>query len=219
MKSFRSHAHADLLNISLAALAILAIAIVVPDARADARGEQLYRNCSICHGPDAQGIPLQLAPALSNLSEKYIVEQLKKYKSGIRGAHEKDIAGLRMLPMSQTLLTEEDMQAVASHIVSLGSSPIEATLEGGDPVKGQTLYATCLACHGPDGKGNDLLNAPSLIHQHDWYQLTQLKNFKEGIRGGNPQDITGAQMRPMAMMLVDEQAMKDVIAYIQTLSK
>tara|TARA_Y100000814_G_scaffold289145_1_gene261661 strand:+ start:563 stop:1174 length:612 start_codon:yes stop_codon:yes gene_type:complete len=203
----------------MAALAILAIALPAPNADADARGEQLYRNCLICHGPDGQGIPLQLAPALSNLSEKYIVEQLKKYKSGLRGAHEKDVAGLRMLPMSQTLLTEEDMQAVASHIVSLGSSPIEATLEGGDPVKGQSLYATCLACHGPDGKGNDLLNAPSLIHQHDWYQLTQLKNFKEGVRGGNPQDITGAQMRPMAMMLTDEQAMKDVIAYIQTLSK
>tara|TARA_B100000519_G_C14257148_1_gene445654 strand:- start:4375 stop:4986 length:612 start_codon:yes stop_codon:yes gene_type:complete len=203
----------------MAALAILAIALPAPNADADARGEQLYRNCLICHGPDGQGIPLQLAPALSNLSEKYIVEQLKKYKSGLRGAHEKDVAGLRMLPMSQTLLTEEDMQAVASHIVSLGSSPIETTLEGGDPVKGQSLYATCLACHGPDGKGNDLLNAPSLVHQHDWYQLTQLKNFKEGVRGGNPQDITGAQMRPMAMMLTDEQAMKDVIAYIQTLSK
>ena len=160
-----------------------------------------------------------LDTAISNLSEKYIVGQLKKYKSGIRGAHEKDIAGLRMLPMSKTMLTEEDMQAVASHIVSLGSSPIDPTLEGGDPAKGQTLYATCLACHGPDGKGNDLLNAPSLIHQHDWYQLTQLKNFKDGIRGGNPQDITGAQMRPMAMMLGDEQGMKDVIAYIQTLSK
>ncbi|MCH2613160.1 MAG: c-type cytochrome [Opitutales bacterium] len=203
----------------MAALAILAIALPAPNADADARGEQLYRNCLICHGPDGQGIPLQLAPALSNLSEKYIVEQLKKYKSGLRGAHEKDVAGLRMLPMSQTLLTEEDRLAVASDIVSLGSSPIEATLEGGDPVKGQSLYATCLACHGPDGKGNDLLNAPSLIHQHDWYQLTQLKNFKEGVRGGNPQDITGAQMRPMAMMLTDEQAMKDVIAYIQTLSK
>ena len=219
MKSLRSHVHAVSSRVSIATIAILAIATVVPNADADARGEQLYRNCSICHGPDAKGIPLQLAPALSNLSEKYIVEQLKKYKSGIRGAHEKDVAGLRMLPMSRTLLTEEDMQAVASHIVSLGSSPIEATLEGGDPAEGQVTYQTCLACHGPDGKGNDLLNAPSLIHQHDWYQLTQLKNFKEGIRGGNPQDITGAQMRPMAMMLVDEQAMKDVIAYIQTLSK
>lgn len=188
-------------------------------ARADSRGEQLYRNCTICHGPDGQGIELQLAPALTNLSEKYLVEQLKKFKSGMRGAHAEDLAGLRMLPMSQTLATEEDMIAVSQYIVSLGSSPIEPTLDGGDPVKGQATYATCLACHGPDGKGNDLLNAPSLINQHDWYQLTQLKNFKSGVRGSNPQDIAGAQMRPMSMLLADEQMMKDVIAYIQTLDQ
>ena len=44
-----------------------------------------------------------------------------------------------------------------------------------------------------------------------------LKKFKEGVRGTNPQDIGGMQMRPMSMTLVDEQAMKDVIAYIRTL--
>ncbi len=219
MKSVRSYAEARSTKSILLALSFLAALISGTGLRADSRGEQLYRNCSICHGPDGQGIPLQLAPALTNLSEKYLVEQLKKFKSGIRGAHPDDHAGLRMLPMSQTLLTEEDMQAVASYIVSLGSSPIDPTLEGGDPVKGQATYATCLACHGPDGKGNDLLNAPSLINQHDWYQLTQLKNFKSGVRGGNPQDITGAQMRPMSMLLADEQMMKDVLAYIHTLGK
>ena len=49
--------------------------------------------------------------------------------------------------------------------------------------------------------------------------LAQLKKFKEGIRGAHPKDITGMQMRPMAMILPDEQAMKDVIAYIQTIAK
>jgi len=219
MKSVRSYAELSSSKSILLALSLLAATLTSSVVRADSRGEQLYRNCTICHGPDGQGIPLQLAPALTNLSEKYLVEQLKKFKSGIRGAHPDDHAGLRMLPMSQTLATEEDMEAVAKYIVSLGSSPIEPTLEGGDPVKGQATYATCLACHGPDGKGNDQLNAPSLVNQHDWYQLTQLKNFKSGVRGGNPQDITGAQMRPMSMLLVDEQMMKDVIAYIQTLEK
>jgi cytochrome c553 len=111
------------------------------------------------------------------------------------------------------------MKAVASHIAELPSTSVESILEGGNATNGQALYAVCQACHGPDGKGNDLLNAPSLLNQYDWYQLTQLKNFKSGIRGTNPQDITGAQMRPMSMILADEQAMKDVIAYIQTLSK
>jgi len=53
---------------------------------------------------------------------------------------------------------------------------------------------------------------------NDWYMLSQLKKFKEGIRGTNPQDIGGMQMRPMSMTLVDEQAMKDVIAHIRAVS-
>lgn len=219
MKSSGSLAEFISLKSPIYVLSLIVAILSGSVAQADTRGEQLYRNCAICHGPDGQGIELQLAPALTNLSEKYIVEQLKKFKSGIRGKHHKDLGGLRMLPMAQTMVSEADMQAVASHLVSLGSSAVEATLEGGDATKGQALYAVCLACHGPDGKGNDLLNAPSLVNQHDWYQLTQLKNFKEGIRGADPRDITGAQMRPMSMILADEQAIKDVIAYIQTLSK
>ncbi len=219
MKSIRSHAEFFSSKSLLVALTFFSAILSGSAVKADTRGEQLYRNCTICHGPDGQGIPLQLAPALTGLSEKYLVEQLKKFKSGMRGAHAEDVAGLRMLPMAKTMVTEEDMQAVASYIVSLGSSPIEPTLEGGDPVKGQATYATCLACHGPDGKGNDLLNAPSLVNQHDWYQLVQLKNFKSGVRGSNPQDIAGAQMRPMSMLLADDQMMKDVIAYINTLGK
>ena len=35
----------------------------------------------------------------------------------------------------------------------------------------------------------------------DWYMATQLKNFKEGIRGAHPQDMYGAQMALMAAML------------------
>ena len=219
MKSSRSLAEFVSLKSPICVLSLIVAILYGSVAQADTRGEQLYRNCTICHGPDAEGIPLQLAPALSGLSEKYIFEQLKKFKSGFRGKHTDDKAGLRMLPMAQTLSSEEDMQSVASHIVGLASSQVEASLEGGDAMKGQALYAVCQACHGPDGKGNDLLNAPSLLNQYDWYHLTQLKNFKSGVRGTNPQDITGAQMRPMSMILADEQAMKDVIAYIQTLSK
>jgi len=77
----------------------------------------------------------------------------------------------------------------------------------------------CAACHGADGKGNVQMNAPPLAGQHDWYLLAQLKKFKAGHRGLNPKDVTGGQMRPMAMTLADEQAMKNVVAHIQTLGK
>jgi cytochrome c oxidase subunit 2 len=121
--------------------------------------------------------------------------------------------------MAALLTSEADITAVAKYISSLPSKPTEVTITGGDAEKGKMLYATCQACHGADAAGNDLLNAPSLQNQHDWYLVAQLHKFKDGVRGSNPQDTTGAQMRPMAMMLTDEQAMKDVVAYIHSLSK
>lgn len=88
----------------------------------------------------------------------------------------------------------------------------------GDAAKGKVLYTTCVACHGPNGEGNEQLNSPSLIGLQDWYIIRQLNNFKEGIRGGDPRDIYGAQMRPMAMTLPDEQSVADVTAYIVSLN-
>ncbi len=52
---------------------------------------------------------------------------------------------------------------------------------------------------------------------NDWYMLAQLKKFKGNIRGNSPKDIEAMSMKPIVALLKDEQAMKDVIAYIQTL--
>lgn len=106
--------------------------------------------------------------------------------------------------------------ALAS-MVSLGYSAV--ALGAGDPVKGKALYATCGACHGPNGEGMEALNAPALAGQEDWYVIRQLQNFKNGIRGSNPKDIYGMQMAPMAQILPDDQAMEDVAAYIESLGK
>ncbi|MCH6255309.1 c-type cytochrome [Puniceicoccaceae bacterium K14] len=202
----------------LATLAVAVSATAVASAE-DARGKQLYTNCLACHGPDGYGNQLLNAPAIAGLSEKYIVNQLQKFHDGIRGGDVRDAAGLQMRPMAMTVPTEEDKTAVAKYVASLPVKKQEKTLEGGDPEKGKILYTTCAACHGQSAEGNDLMNSPSLQGQHDWYLASQLKHFKEGIRGANPQDISGAQMRPMAMMLTDEQAIKDVIAYIESLSE
>ena len=94
---------------------------------------------------------------------------------------------------------------------------VEDTLHDGEAEAGKASYATCATCHGTDGKGNQQLNAPGLVDLPDWYMLTQLHKFKSGVRGANPNDVTGAQMAPMATTLKDEQAMKDVIAHIKTL--
>ena len=51
----------------------------------------------------------------------------------------------------------------------------------------------------------------------DWYMVTQLKNFRGGIRGAHPQDMHGSQMALMAAMLTSDQAINDLVAYINSL--
>jgi len=181
------------------------------------RGEALYKLCAQCHGPEGTGNPTIAAPTLAGLPTWYVESQVHKFRDGVRGAHPDDMAGLRMGPMARTLRSDDDVKAVAAYVGSLPPTSPDATLEGGDATRGQALFALCTTCHGPDAAGNQTLFAPKLRHNSDWYMLAQLQKFKAGLRGANPQDTTGMLMRPMALTLPDEQAMKDVVAYILTL--
>jgi cytochrome c oxidase subunit 2 len=51
----------------------------------------------------------------------------------------------------------------------------------------------------------------------DWYLERQLQYFKDGVRGSHADDIYGDQMAMVAGVLVGENAIKDVVAYINTL--
>jgi cytochrome c553 len=183
-----------------------------------ARGEVLYKLCDQCHGPAGEGSRLALAPSIAGLPEWYVLRQLKGFRQGHRGRHFDDITGMRMRPMARVLDSEADVEAAAAYVSSLPIQDPEPELEGGDAARGQTLYTVCIACHGPDGSGNEALGSPPIHHSNDWYMLTQLQHFKAGVRGTAPGDVQGALMRPMSMTLADEQAMKDVIAFIVTLS-
>ena len=66
--------------------------------------------------------------------------------------------------------------------------------------------------------GNPVLNSPRLAGMSDWYMVIQLQKFRSGLRGDHPEDIYGLQMVPFATLLPDEQALVDVVAYINTLS-
>ncbi len=93
-----------------------------------------------------------------------------------------------------------------------------AAQAAGDVEKGKVLYTICTACHGPNAEGNPALNAPANAGQDPWYLTRQLKNFRIGIRGAHPDDTFGAQMRPMAMMLANEQDITDVVAYLTSMT-
>jgi cytochrome c oxidase subunit 2 len=211
-------------NRELVVLAVwLALAAGAPShgasAQENARGEALFGLCSQCHGAAGRGDRLALAPSIAGLNQWYVEAQLVKFQGGVRGAHPDDVAGLRMGPMSRTLFTAEDVSAVAAHVSSLPAERPPSVLSGGDPEQGKVVFTICIQCHGPDAGGNPDLHVPPLRYASDWYLFTQLKKFKAGIRGTDPTDQYGLLMRSMALTLTDEQTMKNVIAYIGTLSE
>jgi len=205
---------------ALVTAGLLATGCTKPDAAATPiTGKELFASCTACHGAAGEGNASIAAPSIAGLPAWYVEAQLVKFRTGVRGAHPDDIEGLRMRPMSRQLANEAEVKRVAEYVASMPVVKQAKTLEGGDATAGAAAYATCLACHGPNGAGNEALKAPPIAGQADWYLFAQLKKFKAGIRGANPKDTSGGTMRPMAMTLADEQAMKNVLAHVSTLSR
>ncbi len=204
---------------SLILLGLLSICGVTAQAQDIEAGKKTWGSvCVACHGANGEGNKAMNAPANAGQEAWYVVRQLKNFKEGIRGTHEKDIYGAQMRPMTMTLATDDDINNVAAYLETLPAPKAPTTVEG-DAKKGKSLYAVCVACHGAKGEGNKALNAPRLTGQHDWYIARQIENYRDGVRGSDPKDIFGQQMRPMSMTLTNEEAIRDVTAYISTLGE
>lgn len=203
--------------VSIAVLVWL-LSLSIGDAQDLVRGQQIYKLCSACHGERGQGNQMYSAPAIAGITPWYIELQLQKFQTGLRGYHANDVAGLQMRPMARVLKSEDDVKSIAAYVSGLTPVQPSRTLAG-DTARGKDLYGTCSACHGLDGKGNEAIKAPSLLHQADWYLVSQLKKYRDGLRGAHKDDIGGAPMRAMTMLLQDEQSLNDIAAYVLSLEK
>ncbi|MDH3652941.1 MAG: cytochrome c [Myxococcales bacterium] len=190
-----------------------------PDTASLKYSEDLYDGCVQCHGAKGEGNPEVGAPSIAGLERWYVKRQLRGFKKGYRGFHPNDDGGKRMEPMARALDTDQKVDLVSNYVASMEATHPAPTLEGGNPETGKIYFAACVQCHGANARGNLDEFGPSLAGASDWYLLTQLQNFKAGVRGTQPDDAMGAKMRPFSMTLPTEQAMKDVIAYIGTLSE
>ena len=181
-----------------------------------AAGQALYAVCSACHGANGEGNVALNAPKIAGQEAWYLERQLHNFKRGLRGTNSDDSYGAQMAPMAAILVDDAAVDNVVAYITSLPDSDSPVTISG-DVARGEEIFVTCKSCHGQGGQGIWALNAPRLKGANDWYMARQLDNYKRGIRGSHPQDLYGKQMSLLTIMLRDEQAINDVVAYINSL--
>lgn len=179
-------------------------------------GKQHYQACIACHGANGQGNEAMNAPKLAGLSSWYSKRQLQYFKHNVRGFSSEDTFGAQMAAMSATLPDDKAIVDVSAYIQSLPNVKLEQNVAA-DIVKGKFLYRNCSFCHGNNGQGNYALNAPRLAGQHSWYLKRQLLNFKNDIRGKHEGDLYGKQMVLMSRLLQNDEAIEQVLAYINQL--
>jgi len=179
----------------------------VPDDR--------FVYCTVCHGVQLKGNRGLEAPRLSSMGAWYVKRQLESFSRNWRGAHDADTSGMEMRPMAAILTSQEIDEAAV--FVSKARSELPEPTVSGDAARGESLYATCSVCHGTEGEGNEGLGAPGLAGRNDWYLARQISLFRDGVRGSHPADTYGIQMRAAPGVLPDDDAINDVVAYLNTL--
>lgn len=188
-------------------LLLVAMTALLTNASAAEKSDLSY--CTVCHGSHGNGNPAIRAPKISGMEAWYLRRQLESFRDGTRGTHPDDTAGHEMQPVGVRLRDKAGIDEAIAYVSSFEPKTPPITIEG-DVTRGRSLYVTCESCHGAKGEGNQAMGAPALAARTDWYLVTQLQNYQTGVRDN-------AQMRAIAATLPDQQAIDDVVAYINTL--
>ncbi len=92
------------------------------DASLIAAGQKIYKGgnagsgvpaCASCHGPTGAGIPVQF-PRLAGQHSKYVLSQLKNFRSGDRTND-----GGKMMQVIAKKMTDQEMKAAAEYVNGL----------------------------------------------------------------------------------------------------
>ncbi|MGI9271440.1 MAG: c-type cytochrome [Woeseiaceae bacterium] len=173
--------------------------------------------CSPCHGASGEGYAGEHSPKISGQEDWYLARQLANFANDIRGAHDSE-RWAKQMNFHVKDFTQTQLDSFVNYVGTLEDVPAETSIEA-DSSRGAELYVQfCLTCHAANGMGNQELNSPRLAGMTDWYMVTQMQKFRTGLRGAHPDDTYGIQMAPFAKALPDNQAVLDVVAYINTLS-
>ncbi|BBD79341.1 cytochrome-c oxidase, cbb3-type subunit III [Aerosticca soli] len=177
------------------------------DPKAVALGRTIFaNNCAGCHGSTGHG-----ATGFPNLTDDVwywggtpdrILETILDGRNAV------------MPPWGQVLPAQGGPTAIDDTVAYVQSLPHpDAVADKAAVERGQKLFAAnCVACHGPDGKGNPLLGAHDLTQPRAWLygasKAALTKTITEGRNGVMP------AWRPV----LGETRVRLVGAYVWTLS-
>lgn len=117
-------------------------------------GKTLFSdNCAPCHQSGGQG-KLGIAPNLTDDSWMYGGDYERIQTTITNGRN-------GMMPGFKGVLSEDKVAQVANYVLSLSGEPHDADAAAA----GQAIFAgegTCIACHGPDAKGNQDMGSANL---------------------------------------------------------
>jgi cytochrome c553 len=187
-------------------VATLVLSFTAPINAGDAaKGESQTAVCAGCHAADGNSV-IAINPKLAGQGEKYLIKQLKDFKSGARKS-------ATMAPMA-SMLTEEAMADIAAFYASqevqhtaVDDKYIELgkkLYQGGD--SDRTIPA-CMACHGAKGKGMAAAGFPAVGGQTPEYTKATLEAFRSGARDNDLNNV----MRDVVAKMSDTQI--EALAY------
>ena len=189
-----------------------------PDALAIGR-RIFLQNCAVCHASDAGGTPGNYP----NLTDKDWIwggtpeNIINTITNGHTGAMPAGGALISVTPgQAPSAEDQQKLEDVSNYILALGGYEHDQALAE----KGKELYSTsCVACHGPDGKGNPVIGGINLADQtwlyaEDSEDPAALKTFIQ-----NQIQHPRNNVMPAWKDILGEAKIKVVAAYVYSLSQ
>ncbi len=174
---------------------------LVRDPEALAVGQKLFlNNCAQCHASDGAG-----SRGFPNLTDrdwlwggdpKTVKATIAEGRTGV-------------MPPFGPALGEQGVKDVAHYVMSLSGLTHDSLRKA----RGEPLFkASCVVCHGADGKGNPALGAPNLTDRI-WLHGAGEPSILETITRGRSNQM------PAHKTLLDEARIHLLTAYVLSLSK
>jgi cytochrome c oxidase cbb3-type subunit 3 len=189
-----------------ARFAAMTVEEVANDPQALNMGGRLFAsNCSVCHGSDAKG-----AYGFPNLTDTRW-----RWGGSAEGIKATIMQGrVAAMPAWGPVIGEQGVKNVAAYVrKDLAGLPLPGD-DTSDLSAGQQIYSsTCVACHGVDGQGVQIMGAPDLTQPGGFIYGTSLAQLQQTIRLGRQGHM------PAQANLLGNDKVQLLAAYVYSLSR